>query len=71
MTKWERGKVVGMGWAKLEQLVLVFDTGMVRLYNVHGNFSQFSLVMDNRLMIRDKKQGHCWIAGFGKMDLWH
>ncbi|RCH85013.1 Vacuolar protein sorting-associated protein 16, partial [Rhizopus azygosporus] len=41
--QWDRGKIVGLGWTEQEQLVVVTEDGSVRLYTLHGQFSQFSL----------------------------
>ncbi|KAI8351246.1 Vps16, N-terminal region-domain-containing protein [Mortierella sp. GBAus27b] len=41
--QWEKGRIVGMGWTDNEQLLCVFDDGIVRMYNILGESTQFSL----------------------------
>ncbi|KAI8911364.1 Vps16, N-terminal region-domain-containing protein [Powellomyces hirtus] len=41
--QWEKGRIMGMGWTDSEQLICVLETGAARLYNIHGEFIQFSL----------------------------
>lgn len=38
-----KGRIVGMGWTDSEQLVCVLDDGTVRIYSIHGEYTQFSL----------------------------
>jgi len=45
-TQWDKGRIVGMGWSETEQLVVVLDDGTVRIYNIHGDSTQFSLGKD-------------------------
>jgi hypothetical protein len=32
-----------MGWTEQEQLVVAMEDGMIRMYNLNGEFTQFSL----------------------------
>ncbi|KAK3809948.1 MAG: Vps16, N-terminal region-domain-containing protein [Benniella sp.] len=41
--QWDKGRIVGMGWTEAEQLLCVFDDGIVRMYNILGESTQFSL----------------------------
>ncbi|KAJ3208091.1 hypothetical protein HK099_000133, partial [Clydaea vesicula] len=41
--KWDKGRIVGFGWVKSEKLCCVLEYGSVRLYNLHGEYTQFSL----------------------------
>jgi len=41
--QWDKGRIVGMGWTDTEQLVCVMDDGTVRIYTIHGEYTQFSL----------------------------
>ncbi|KAF9940768.1 Vacuolar protein sorting-associated protein 16 [Modicella reniformis] len=41
--KWDKGRIVGMGWTETEQLLCVFEEGLVRMYNILGESTQFSL----------------------------
>ena len=41
--QWDKGRIVGMGWTDAEQLICVLDDGTVRIYSIHGEFTQFSL----------------------------
>lgn len=40
---WSDERIMGMGWTGAEQLVCVLETGQVRLYNLQGEYTQFSL----------------------------
>lgn len=41
--QWDKGRIVGMGWTDAEQLICVLDDGTVRIYSIHGEYTQFSL----------------------------
>lgn len=41
---WDNGRIRGLGWSQLEQLIVVSENGSARCYyDFEGNFSQFSL----------------------------
>ncbi|KAG2191805.1 hypothetical protein INT46_001161 [Mucor plumbeus] len=44
--QWDKGRIVALGWTDQEQLVVVTDDGSVRLYTLHGQYTQFSLGKD-------------------------
>ncbi|KAJ3089792.1 hypothetical protein HK102_005491 [Quaeritorhiza haematococci] len=44
--KWDKGRIVGMGWTNTEHLVCVLEYGSVRVYDIHGDFVMFSLGQD-------------------------
>ncbi|CDH59927.1 vacuolar protein sorting vps16 [Lichtheimia corymbifera JMRC:FSU:9682] len=41
--QWEKGRIIALGWTKHEELVIVTEDGFVRLYPLHGSYTQFSL----------------------------
>ncbi|CAG8840556.1 15042_t:CDS:2, partial [Cetraspora pellucida] len=41
--EWDKGCIIKMGWTDAEQLVVVMEDGYIRLYDIHGDFTQFSL----------------------------
>ncbi|KAF9961902.1 hypothetical protein BGZ72_001009 [Mortierella alpina] len=51
--QWEKGRIVGMGWTDTEHLLCVIEDGTVRMYNILGEYTQFSLgkeAKDNRII---------------------
>ncbi|KAF9114225.1 hypothetical protein BGX27_011427 [Mortierella sp. AM989] len=44
--QWDKGRIVGMGWTETEQLLCVLEDGTVRMYNIQGEYTQFSLGKD-------------------------
>ncbi|KAG8912790.1 hypothetical protein FRC01_004893, partial [Tulasnella sp. 417] len=40
---WDQGTIVSMGWTYGEELVIINDEGMYRLYTLQGDYQQFSL----------------------------
>ncbi|KAI9340769.1 Vps16, N-terminal region-domain-containing protein [Zopfochytrium polystomum] len=44
--EWEKGHIVGMGWTETEHLVCILESGVARLYDLQGDFVQFSLGED-------------------------
>lgn len=41
---WDNGRIRGLGWSQLEQLIVVSENGSARCYyDFEGNFTQFSL----------------------------
>lgn len=41
---WDNGRICGLGWSQLEQLIVVSENGSARCYyDFDGNFTQFSL----------------------------
>ncbi|CAG8834305.1 22864_t:CDS:2, partial [Cetraspora pellucida] len=59
--EWDKGRMIKMGWTDAEQLVVVMGDGYIRLYDIHGDFTQFSLGKEakNHLVI------DCQIWGTG------
>ncbi|KAF9437396.1 hypothetical protein BGZ76_000869 [Entomortierella beljakovae] len=41
--QWDKGRIVGMGWTETEHLLCVLEDGTVRMYNIQGEYTQFSL----------------------------
>lgn len=41
--QWDKGRIAALGWTDREQLVVVNEEGIVRLYPLHGSYTQFSL----------------------------
>ncbi|KAG0040394.1 hypothetical protein BGZ82_003119 [Podila clonocystis] len=41
--QWDKGRIIGMGWTETEQLLCVLEDGTVRMYNILGEYTQFSL----------------------------
>ncbi|KAF9570847.1 hypothetical protein EC968_001335 [Mortierella alpina] len=51
--QWDKGRIVGMGWTDTEHLLCVIEDGTVRMYNILGEYTQFSLgkeAKDNRII---------------------
>ncbi|KAI1311299.1 hypothetical protein EDD11_003512 [Mortierella claussenii] len=51
--QWDKGRIVGMGWTETEHLLCVLEDGTVRMYNILGEYTQFSLgkeARDNRVI---------------------
>ncbi|KAI8601749.1 Vps16, N-terminal region-domain-containing protein [Dissophora ornata] len=51
--QWDKGRIIGMGWTENEQLLCVLEDGIVRMYNILGEYTQFSLgkeAKDNRVI---------------------
>ncbi|KAG0042078.1 hypothetical protein BGZ83_000922, partial [Gryganskiella cystojenkinii] len=51
--QWDKGRIVGMGWTETEHLVCVLEDGTVRMYNILGEYTQFSIgkeAKDNRVI---------------------
>ncbi|KAG8907134.1 hypothetical protein FRB99_005242 [Tulasnella sp. 403] len=40
---WDQGSVIALGWTYDEQLVIINDEGMYRVYTLQGDYQQFSL----------------------------
>jgi vacuolar protein sorting-associated protein 16 len=40
---WDNGSIKGLGWSEEEQLLVVTTDGTVRVYDLQGDFTQFSL----------------------------
>ncbi|KAL2075641.1 hypothetical protein VTL71DRAFT_584 [Oculimacula yallundae] len=40
---WDKGSIKGLGWSEDERLIVVTADGIVRSYDLQGDFSQFSL----------------------------
>lgn len=45
-SQWDQGKIVRMGWTFDERLVLLNEEGVYRLYDLQGEYQQFSLGPD-------------------------
>ncbi|KAL2918872.1 Vacuolar protein sorting-associated protein 16 [Polyrhizophydium stewartii] len=41
--QWDKGRIVAMGWTRSERLVCVMEYGLLRLYDLHGDFVQITL----------------------------
>ena len=54
--QWDKGRIVGMGWTDSEQLVCVLDDGTVRIYSIHGEYTQFSLGRVRSLLVLSLKK---------------
>ncbi|KAG0200791.1 hypothetical protein BGX28_006226 [Mortierella sp. GBA30] len=51
--QWDKGRIVGMGWTDTEHLLCVIEDGTVRMYNILGEYTQFSLgkeAKDNKII---------------------
>ncbi|KAJ3415205.1 hypothetical protein HDV05_005345 [Chytridiales sp. JEL 0842] len=44
--QWDKGRIVGMGWTSTEELLCVLEHGYVRVFNLHGEYTQFSMGQD-------------------------
>ncbi|KAG0177300.1 hypothetical protein DFQ28_006131 [Apophysomyces sp. BC1034] len=44
--QWDKGRIVTLGWIDQEQLVVVTEDGVVKIYPLHGSSTQFSLGKD-------------------------
>ncbi|KAI8822509.1 Vps16, N-terminal region-domain-containing protein [Fimicolochytrium jonesii] len=44
--QWDKGRIIGLGWTNTEHLLCVLEGGLVRVYDIHGEFIQFSLGED-------------------------
>ncbi|PBP27460.1 vacuolar protein-like protein sorting vps16 [Diplocarpon rosae] len=40
---WDKGSIKGLGWSEEEKLIVVTADGIVRCYDIQGDFAQFSL----------------------------
>lgn len=40
---WDKGSIKALGWSETERLIVVTQDGIVRIYDLQGDFSQFSL----------------------------
>ncbi|CAG8511137.1 12226_t:CDS:10 [Acaulospora morrowiae] len=63
--QWDKGRIVTMGWTDTEQLIVVLEDGTVRLYDIHGDYSQFSLGKE----AKDHSVIECQIWGTGLVAL--
>ncbi|BFZ59549.1 Vacuolar protein sorting-associated protein 16 [Saitoella coloradoensis] len=44
--QWDKSRIRGAGWSDSETLILLTETGIVRCYDLNGDFSQFTLGKD-------------------------
>ncbi|KAJ3299233.1 hypothetical protein HK104_009629 [Borealophlyctis nickersoniae] len=44
--QWDKGRIINIGWTNTEHLICVLEYGGVRVYDIHGEFVQFSLGQD-------------------------
>lgn len=44
--QWDQGKVVRFGWTQDERLVILNEEGVYRLYDLQGDYQQYSLGAD-------------------------
>jgi hypothetical protein len=42
-TQWDQGKIIGLGWTMDERLVVLNEEGAYRLYDLQGEYQQYSL----------------------------
>lgn len=63
--QWDKGRIIKMGWTDVEQLVVVMEDGTIRLYDIHGDFTQFSLGKE----AKDHLVIDCQIWGTGLVAL--
>jgi vacuolar protein sorting-associated protein 16 len=40
---WDKGSIKGLGWSEDERLLVITSDGIVRCYDLQGEFTQFSL----------------------------
>ena len=40
---WDKGSIVSIGWSEDEKLLVATGDGIVRCYDLQGDFTQFSL----------------------------
>ena len=43
MRQWDQGKIVCFGWTQDERLVVLNEEGVYRLYDLQGDYEQYSL----------------------------
>ncbi|CAG8544325.1 9832_t:CDS:10 [Racocetra fulgida] len=69
--QWDKGRIIKMGWTDAEQLVVVMEDGIIRLYDIHGDFTQFSLGKEakDHLVIDCKIWGTGLVALTGNFKL--
>ena len=41
--QWDQGKIIHFGWTSDERLVVLNEEGVYRLYDLQGDYQQFSL----------------------------
>ncbi|CAG8737332.1 1465_t:CDS:2, partial [Dentiscutata heterogama] len=63
--QWDKGRIIKMGWTDAEQLVVVLEDGTIRLYDIHGDFTGFSLGKE----AKDHSVIDCQIWGTGLVAL--
>ncbi|KAG5439417.1 hypothetical protein PCANB_001991 [Pneumocystis canis] len=65
--QWDMGKIKGMGWSDFERLIVITEEGIVRNYNIQGEFTQFSLGKDanEHLVINCQFWGTGFVALLG------
>ncbi|RHZ79068.1 hypothetical protein Glove_152g21 [Diversispora epigaea] len=63
--QWDKGRIITMGWTDSEQLIVVLEDGVIRLYDIHGEYTQFSLGKE----AKDHSVIDCQIWGTGLVAL--
>ncbi|CAG8569116.1 1317_t:CDS:10 [Ambispora gerdemannii] len=63
--QWDKGRIITMGWTDTEQLIVVLEDGTIRLYDIHGEYTQFSLGKE----ANDHSVIDCQIWGTGLVAL--
>nr|CAG8648885.1 189_t:CDS:10 [Entrophospora candida] len=63
--QWDKGRIISMGWTDREQLIVVLEDGTVRLYDIHGEYTQCSLGKE----AKDHSVIDCQIWGTGLVAL--
>ncbi|KAG9293340.1 hypothetical protein G9A89_007586 [Geosiphon pyriformis] len=63
--QWDKGRIITMGWTETEQLIVVLEDGTIRLYDIHGEYAQFSLGKE----AKDHSVIDCQIWGTGLVVL--
>ncbi|CAG8453383.1 779_t:CDS:10 [Ambispora leptoticha] len=63
--QWDKGRIITMGWTDTEQLIVVLEDGTIRLYDIHGEYTQFSLGKE----AKDHSVIDCQIWGTGLVAL--
>ncbi|KAI9292478.1 hypothetical protein K502DRAFT_325777 [Neoconidiobolus thromboides FSU 785] len=57
--KWEKGKLIDIGWVE-DQLICIYLEGIIRVYTIFGQYTQFSLGLSSSQFV---KQAKCWKRG--------
>ncbi|KAI5457799.1 vacuolar sorting protein [Mariannaea sp. PMI_226] len=68
---WDKGQIKGLGWSEDETLLVVTADGIVRCYDLQGDFTQFSLGhgADNHSVVSCRFYDHGMVALLGDNTL--